>query len=207
MATERTKRNIDIDNRDVPNSRDANQSRDANPDPITGAPGSHPVGTGVGAAAGGAAGAAIGSVIPGAGNVVGGVVGAVVGAVAGGFAGKGVAEAVDPTAEEAYWRDEHRNRPYFRSDYSYDDDYLPAYRYGYETRAAGGMWDDPDDEPNLRSGWERVKSKSRLEWEEAKQAMHDAWDRWDDADARRRRTPGDPGATGKSSSTGGTSIT
>ncbi|HEX2252893.1 MAG TPA: hypothetical protein VHQ65_06480, partial [Thermoanaerobaculia bacterium] len=34
---------------------------DDNPDPITGTPGSHPVGTGVGAASGGAAGAAVGA--------------------------------------------------------------------------------------------------------------------------------------------------
>ena len=36
------------------------RTTDANRDPITGAPGAHPVGTGVGAAGGGAAGAAIG---------------------------------------------------------------------------------------------------------------------------------------------------
>jgi uncharacterized protein (TIGR02271 family) len=66
----------------------------ANLDPITGAPGAHPVGTGVGAAAGGiAAGAAAGSVA----GPVGTVVGAAVGAVAGGLAGKGVAENIDPT--------------------------------------------------------------------------------------------------------------
>ena len=65
-----------------------------NRDPITGAPGAHPVGTGVGAAAGGiAAGAAAGSVV----GPVGTVVGAAVGAVAGGLVGKGVAEKVDPT--------------------------------------------------------------------------------------------------------------
>jgi uncharacterized protein (TIGR02271 family) len=70
-------------------------SRSTNRDPLTGAPGSHPVGTAVGATAGGvAAGAAAGSVA----GPVGTAVGAVVGAVAGGAAGKGVAEEVDPTA-------------------------------------------------------------------------------------------------------------
>lgn len=68
----------------------------ANLDPLTGAPGAHPVGTGVGAAAGGiAAGAAAGSVA----GPVGTVVGAAIGAVAGGMAGKGVAETVDPTVD------------------------------------------------------------------------------------------------------------
>src|ERR1051325_7144059 len=60
--------------------------RDANRDPITGAPGAHPVGTGLGAAAGGAAtGAAIGSVA----GPVGTAAGIVVGAGAGGVGGKG----------------------------------------------------------------------------------------------------------------------
>ena len=53
MATERerttgsetTYREVNVDRADV--------DRDANPDPITGAPGAHPVGTGLGAAAGG----------------------------------------------------------------------------------------------------------------------------------------------------------
>ena len=61
------------------------ETRDENRDPITGAPGSHPVGTGLGAAAGGmAAGAAAGTVA----GPVGTAVGAAVGAVVGGLAGK-----------------------------------------------------------------------------------------------------------------------
>ena len=81
----------------------------ANRDPITGAPGSHPVGTGVGAVAGGvAAGAAAGAVA----GPVGAVVGAAVGAVVGGLAGKAVAENIDPTVEDAYWRDSYTERPY-----------------------------------------------------------------------------------------------
>ncbi|MGZ8901027.1 MAG: glycine zipper family protein, partial [Limisphaerales bacterium] len=44
---------------------DKNRNADANRDPITGAPGAHPVGTGVGATGGGAAGAAIGAAVGG----------------------------------------------------------------------------------------------------------------------------------------------
>ena len=61
-----------------PNDREVVKDRDANPDPITGAPGSHPVGTGVGAAGAGAAATWAGATIGGA---VGGPVGAVVGGV------------------------------------------------------------------------------------------------------------------------------
>src|ERR1035437_5064413 len=112
-----------------------------NPDPITKAPGSHPVGTGVGAAAGGAAGigaavatgAAIGTAAGPVGTVVGAAVGAAVGAVAGGLVGKGVAEQINPTIEEAYWREHYRTRPYLTPGMSHDD-YGPAYRYGWESR-------------------------------------------------------------------------
>ena len=73
------------------------RSLGTNRDPITGAPGAHPVGVGLGAAAGGiAAGAAAGTLAAGP---VGTVVGAAVGAVAGGLGGKAVAEHFDPTIE------------------------------------------------------------------------------------------------------------
>jgi len=66
---------------------------DVNPDPISGAAGSHPVGTGIGAAGGAAAGASIGAVA----GPIGAAVGTLIGAVAGGLAGKGAAEAIRPT--------------------------------------------------------------------------------------------------------------
>ncbi len=70
---------------------------ETNPDPITGAPGAHPVGVGLGAAAGGiAAGAAAGTLAAGP---IGTVVGAAIGAVVGGLAGKGAAESMNPTQD------------------------------------------------------------------------------------------------------------
>jgi phage tail tape-measure protein len=80
---------------------DKTKEATTNADPITGAPGAHPVGVGLGAAAGGvaggiAAGAAVGTVAAGP---VGTVVGAAVGAIAGGLGGKAVAEHFDPTTE------------------------------------------------------------------------------------------------------------
>jgi hypothetical protein len=158
--------------------RDEDLDRDRNPDAITGAPGSHPIGTGIGAAGAGAAGAAIGSVVPGVGTAVGGAVGAVVGAVAGGLAGKAVAEAVNPTEEDAYWRDNFSSRPYAAgSDYTYEDDFGPAYRHGYTARTQypGKTYDQV--ESNLQRDWDRSKGKSRLEWDKAKFAARDAWDR------------------------------
>ena len=93
-----------------------------NEDPISGAPGSHPVGTGIGAALGGAtAGAAAGA----AGGPIGAVVGATVGAVVGGYGGKAVAESIDPTVETAYWRENYRTRSYYEPNLPFED-YEPA---------------------------------------------------------------------------------
>ena len=94
------------------------QKPEENLDPITGEPGAHPVGTGLGAlACGAAAGAAVGTVV----GPLGTAVGAAVGAIVGGMAGKAVAEAVDPTAEHAYWEAEHPRQPYHKDGYTFED--------------------------------------------------------------------------------------
>ncbi|MBW4576645.1 MAG: YsnF/AvaK domain-containing protein [Aphanothece sp. CMT-3BRIN-NPC111] len=146
---------------------------DANRDPITGEPGAHPVGTGIGAAGAGAIGAAIGGVV---GGPIGAVVGSVIGSVAGGLAGKGAAEAINPTEEEDYWRQNHATRPYVEPDRTYDD-YHPAYRTGYEgfTRHAETGKSFEEVEPELQSEYERNYAGSALPWEKAKQASKDAW--------------------------------
>jgi hypothetical protein len=182
MAT----RDVTRDRSDTERSDDVARGKDTNPDAITGAPGSHPVGTGLGAAGAGAAGAAIGSVA----GPIGTAVGAVVGAVAGGLAGKGVAEAVNPTAEDAYWRENYRTRPYVDPDASYDE-YRPAYQYGWESR---GRYQDrsfDDVENDLRSDWERRPDRANMNWERAKGAARDAWDRVE------RAIPGDADRDGK----------
>lgn len=165
------------------------QSADNNPDPITGEPGSHPVGTGVGAAGAGAAGAAIGGAV---GGPIGAVIGAAVGAVAGGYAGKGVAESIDPTAEDGYWRGAHANASYADSSYSYDD-YAPAYRTGYDgyARHRANRTSFNDAENDLAASYEKTKGASRLGWDKAKHATRAAWDRVE------RALPGDADGDGK----------
>ncbi|MDX9972819.1 MAG: hypothetical protein RBU21_07510 [FCB group bacterium] len=145
---------------------------DSNPDPLTGAPGSHPVGTGVGAAAGGATGAAIGSVA----GPVGAAVGIVAGAIAGGLAGKGAAEKIDPTREDEYWRHEYPKRTYADRDVPYET-YQPAYRTGYEgySRYQGRRYDEV--ESDLQRDYETNRGESDLGWDRARHATRDAWDR------------------------------
>jgi hypothetical protein len=156
--------------------------RDTNPDPLTGEPGAHPVGTGLGAAAGGmAAGAAVGTVA----GPVGTAVGAVVGAVVGGLAGKGVAEAIDPTREDDYWRANYRTREYVGPDDDYDD-YGPAYRYGAERYAQNRDRPFDEVETELSHDWGAARGTSRLEWDRARHASRDAWTRLDEFDGRER---------------------
>ena len=146
---------------------------DENRDPISGARGAHPVGTGVGAAAGGAAaGAAIGSVA----GPVGTVAGIAAGAVIGGLAGKGVAEKVNPTIEREYWSTNYRNEPYYRQGLAYDE-YEGAYRTGYEGYGRYGdrTWDEV--EADLRNDYERNRGSSKLAWDDARAATRAAWER------------------------------
>ncbi len=155
-------------------NRQLKDDKSRNPDPITGAPGSHPIGTGLGAAAGGAAaGAAAGTVA----GPVGTIAGAAVGAIIGGLAGKGIAEKIDPTREDAYWRENHsrqvfaKNRPY--------DEFAPAYRIGYEGYSQQGVAGKTFEEceTELRRNYE--KQRAKLAWEDARAASHAAWTKFD----------------------------
>ncbi|WP_213954791.1 MULTISPECIES: PA2169 family four-helix-bundle protein [unclassified Variovorax] len=153
--------------------QDFPETRDQNRDPITGAPGAHPVGTGVGATGGALAGAAAGAMA----GPVGAAVGLVAGAVVGGLGGKAVGERINPTAEDAYWRKNYDTQPYYEAGYGYDD-YGPAYQLGYTGRDTLGR-DFDTVEPTLASRWEADRGASQLDWPRARQATRAAWDRAD----------------------------
>jgi phage tail tape-measure protein len=146
----------------------------ANRDPITGAPGAHPVGVGIGAAAGGiAAGAAAGTLAAGP---VGTVVGAAIGAVAGGLGGKAIAEHYDPTIEEAHWRTNYEKEPYYQKGMNYDD-YAPAYRVGAEATGRYGDQSFDEVEDKVAEDYDAERGASRLSWVDARSASHAAWNR------------------------------
>lgn len=145
----------------------------ANRDPISGAPGAHPVGTGIGAVVGGAAaGAATGTVAGPAGTLVG----AAIGAVVGGLAGKGVAEVIDPTRERDYWSENFSGRDYVETGSSFDD-YGPAYGFGVDAygRYPGRAFDDVESE--MSRDWAANHGTSNLGWDRARHAARDAWTR------------------------------
>ncbi len=153
--------------------KDSRTENDLNRDPLSGSPGAHPVGTGLGATGGAVAGAAAGAMA----GPVGAAVGLVAGAVVGGLGGKAVAEAVNPTAEDQYWRENYNAQPYYDAGRSYDD-YRPAYELGWSSRASR---DDSFDslEPTLASEWTSRRGSSSLEWSQAREATRAAWDRAD----------------------------
>jgi uncharacterized protein (TIGR02284 family) len=153
---------------------DEREERDLNRDPITDEPGAHPIGTGIGATGGAVAGAAAGSIAGPVGAAVGGVVGAVVG----GLAGKAAGEAVNPTAEEAFWRENYDKQPYYEQGRSFDD-YAPAYRLGLSGRQRyEDQWTAV--EPRLAGEWESTRGNSSLNWDRARPASQAAYTRVDE---------------------------
>lgn len=165
---------------------DKKSGTDANRDPITGTPGAHPVGTGVGAAGGAAAGAAIGAVA----GPVGAAVGLVAGAIAGGLAGKGVAEKIDPTVEDAYWKTNYAKQKYVDRNAPYTT-YQPAYRTGYEGRARYPGKRFEEVEANLQRDYENSRGAAGLGWDKARNATRDAWNRVE------KSLPGDADGDGR----------
>lgn len=123
-------------------------------------------------------GAAVGAL----GGPVGAAIGAGVGAVVGGLAGKAVAEEIDPTVEDAYWRENYLHRPYVETGVLYPQ-YGPAYRYGWESAALHSDKSFDEVEAELEGGWPLRCGGSTLSWARAKHAARDAWMR---VSARRR---------------------
>ena len=148
------------------------KSHDSNPDPITGEPGAHPIGTGLGATGAGAVGAAIGAV----GGPVGVVAGTAIGAVIGGLAGKTVAESIDPTNEDGYWQQHHGHQVY--GNHASYDRYKMAYRTGYEGVARHGLEKSYFDvENDLKSAYEKSREQGSVTWEHAQHAARAAFDK------------------------------
>jgi len=82
---------------------------------------------------------------------------------------------INPTAEEAYWREAFRREPYYKAELSYED-YSPAFRVGYTgPLRRHGTFQSLESE--LQGDWVQVKGRSRLSWDEARLAARAAWER------------------------------
>ncbi|MGH8029319.1 MAG: hypothetical protein ACREO3_05215 [Arenimonas sp.] len=90
--------------------------------------------------------------------------------------GNGAADLLNPSLEEAYWRDNYADEAYVRPDFKFDD-YAPAYRIGYlgATRREGRSFEEA--EPQLREQYERVRNGSPLHWDAARVPAQAAWER------------------------------
>jgi hypothetical protein len=143
------------------------------------------------AALGGAAAGALAGTVAGP---VGVAVGAAVGAVAAGFVGNSIAESVDVETEEAYWRDNFKDRPYVEDGANFED-YGPAYRHGIDGFVAHDGRTFDDAEGDLSRDWTASRGASSLGWERARLASRDAWQRL--GDTIERAVPGDSDRDGK----------
>ena len=157
------------------NPHEETPGTDSNPDPITGEPGAHPLGTGIGAVSGAATGAAMGA----AGGPVGSLIGGAIGALTGGLIGKGIEEHYDPTVEDAYWKENHASQSYAQTSGQPYENYQSAYTTGHqgasEYATTGSKFEDVEDK--LKTKYEQAKDSTAVGWEHAKDATRAAYDR------------------------------
>ena len=80
------------------------------------------------------------------------------------------------------WRESYVTRPYYQEaqldtpDLDYDRDFSKAYELGSRARSENDRSTSfKDVEESLESSWSEIKAESRLKWEQAKQAIKDAW--------------------------------
>jgi hypothetical protein len=121
-----------------------------------------------------AAGAVLGDVARGASRAMSGALGMAAGAAAA-LTGRRSDNKIDPAAEEQYWHEQHMNEPYYDAAYSFED-YLPAYRAGWEgrTRFPNRSFEEVERDLEREYSWNR--GGSRLLWQDARRAMRAAWD-------------------------------
>lgn len=169
MATVKKVReyNIENENPNDPNVRDPEHKHE-----LGGTLGMAVGGVAGGIAAGVAAGATIGTV----GGPIGAIVGAAIGGAMGGAAGESIARAVNPTAEEKYWEENYKTRPYVVETESYET-YRPAYRHGINAYTKYQGRDFQEVESEMSKDWAGARGNSLLEWEDAREASRDAYGR------------------------------
>ena len=90
--------------------------------------------------------------------------------------GKSEPRKVDPVIEEAHWREHFASEPYFDASYAFED-YLPAWRTGWEGVGKYGGRTFEDAERDLQSDFHWNRGQSRLLWDQAKPAVKAAFER------------------------------
>lgn len=152
------------------------EKNDASRDPMTCGP---PVPAAVvGDTTGRTKGAAIGDAI---GHAIGVGTDVVVGTFAEGVAaGKKavsrIRDLVNPRSEHEFWRKEFPNCSYFTPGTLYEQ-YGPAFQYGWESCLNHEGKTFKDAEAQLAHDWDGRRGRSTLSWDNARDAVRDAWQR------------------------------
>jgi len=156
--------------------------RDDYPNPLFRAMAAHPLGVVAGAVIGAAAGFLVVSLFAGATATL---VGAVIGVLAGATIAAGIAERSDRShgvddasrhdAGDRYFAERFEQADYRRHDATFED-YRPAYRYGLHARTRRGavIWDDAL-ERELASEWHLHRGDSKLDWDQARAGVYEAF--------------------------------
>lgn len=90
----------------------------------------------------------------------------------------GAAVAINPTAEEAFWKETYNGEPYYVEGRSFED-YAPGYRTGWEGRVSHDGRTFEQAEPELKAAYEVVTSELGSSWQDARPAARAAWNRVD----------------------------
>lgn len=126
------------------------------------------------------------TIVENAGRAVAGAVGTVAGVAAGvasalagkaeELVGKPEPRKVDASLEESYWREHFATEPYYDPTYSFED-YLPAWRTGWEGVGKYPGRGFEDAERDLQQDFHWNRGQSRLLWDQARAAVRAAFER------------------------------
>jgi hypothetical protein len=113
------------------------------------------------------------------GRAVAGAVGTAAGVAAGAAAALTRSKEprkVDPVIEESHWREHFTAEPYYDATYAFED-YLPAWRTGWEGigKYPGKSFEQAERDLQADFHWNR--GQSRLLWEQARDAVRAGFER------------------------------
>ena len=114
-----------------------------------------------------------------AGRAVAGAVGTATGLAAGAAAaltGNKEPRKVDPVIEESHWREHFAAEPYYDATYAFED-YLPAWRTGWEGVGKYPGKSFEQAERDLQSDFHWNRGRSRLLWAQARDAVRAGFER------------------------------
>lgn len=87
-------------------------------------------------------------------------------------------EAVNPTAEEKFWRETYVREPYYMQGRTYEY-YAPGFRAGWEGRVLHDGRTFEEAELALKANYDLARTEPGQKWEDVRPAARAAWNRVD----------------------------